>query len=66
MNITNKSIVIDFIEQIWNLNLFEKIDNYISHALPYFAGIYCFDLHTNSTAEKINWIFYIANNNNTT
>ncbi|MEP1489292.1 MAG: ester cyclase [Algibacter sp.] len=39
MNITNKSIVIDFIEQIWNLNHFEKIDNYISnnfidHSLP--------------------------------
>ncbi len=39
MNTTNKSIVIDFIEQIWNLNHFEKIDNYISndfidHSLP--------------------------------
>lgn len=39
MNNTNKSIVIDFIEQIWNLNQFEKIDTYISddfidHSLP--------------------------------
>ncbi len=30
MNTTNKSIVIDFIEQIWNLNQFEKMDTYIS------------------------------------
>lgn len=30
MNDTNKSIVINFIEQIWNLNQFEKIDTYVS------------------------------------
>ncbi len=36
---TNKLIIINFIEQIWNLNQFDKIDNYISdnfidHSLP--------------------------------
>jgi predicted ester cyclase len=39
MNTTNKSIVAGFIEEIWNQNLFEKIDNYVSdcfidHSLP--------------------------------
>lgn len=39
MNTTNKSIVTNFIEEIWNSNQFEKIDNYISadfidHSLP--------------------------------
>lgn len=39
MNSTNKSIVTNFIEEIWNQNQFEKIDNYIStgfidHSLP--------------------------------
>jgi len=39
MNATNKSIVTNFIEEIWNSNQFEKIDNYISadfidHSLP--------------------------------
>ncbi|MFZ4796978.1 MAG: ester cyclase [Bacteroidia bacterium] len=39
MNNINKSIVINFIEEIWNQNQFEKIDNYISanfidHSLP--------------------------------
>ena len=39
MNSANKSIVTNFIEEIWNLNQFEKIDNYISvdfvdHSLP--------------------------------
>jgi len=39
MNSKNKSIVIDFIETIWNQNQFEKMDNYVSphfidHSLP--------------------------------
>ncbi|PBQ33620.1 hypothetical protein CNR22_18170 [Sphingobacteriaceae bacterium] len=39
MNSKNKSIVTNFIEEIWNQNQFEKIDNYISagfidHSLP--------------------------------
>jgi predicted SnoaL-like aldol condensation-catalyzing enzyme len=39
MNSENKSIVIDFIEEIWNKRQFEKIDDYISphfidHSLP--------------------------------
>jgi predicted SnoaL-like aldol condensation-catalyzing enzyme len=39
MNETNKSIVTNFIEEIWNSNQFEKIENYISadfidHSLP--------------------------------
>lgn len=39
MNSKNKSIVSNFIEEIWNQNQFEKIDNYISpdfidHSLP--------------------------------
>ena len=39
MNSDNKSIVTNFIEEIWNQNQFEKIDNYISvdfidHSLP--------------------------------
>ncbi len=39
MNSTNKLIVTNFIEEIWNKNQFEKIDNYISadfidHSLP--------------------------------
>lgn len=39
MNSKNKSIVTNFIEEIWNQNQFEKIDKYISagfidHSLP--------------------------------
>lgn len=39
MNTTNKTIVAGFIEEIWNQNHFEKIDNYVSpgfidHSLP--------------------------------
>jgi predicted SnoaL-like aldol condensation-catalyzing enzyme len=39
MNATNKSIVTGFIEEIWNQNQFEKMDNYIAagfidHSLP--------------------------------
>lgn len=39
MNLKNKVIVSNFIEEIWNQNQFEKIDNYISddfidHSLP--------------------------------
>lgn len=39
MNTTNKTIVADFIEEIWNQNHLEKIDNYLSdsfidHSLP--------------------------------
>jgi predicted SnoaL-like aldol condensation-catalyzing enzyme len=39
MNATNKSTITNFIEEIWNSNQFEKIDNYISadfidHSLP--------------------------------
>ncbi len=39
MNTSNSSIVNNFIEDIWNKNLFEKIDTYISndyidHSLP--------------------------------
>lgn len=39
MNLENKSIVTNFIEEIWNQNQFEKIDNYLSidfvdHSLP--------------------------------
>lgn len=39
MNSINKSIVTNFIEEIWNQNQFEKMDNYISvdfidHSLP--------------------------------
>ena len=39
MNSENKSIVTNFIEEIWNQSQFEKIDNYIStgfvdHSLP--------------------------------
>ena len=39
MNSKNKLIVTNFIEEIWNQNKFEKIDNYISanfidHSLP--------------------------------
>ena len=31
MTSENKSIVTNFIEEIWNQNQFEKIDNYIAH-----------------------------------
>lgn len=39
MNTTNKSIVFNFIEEIWNQQQFEKIDSYIApnfidHSLP--------------------------------
>lgn len=39
MNTANKTIVADFIEEIWNQNHFEKIDHYVSdsfidHSLP--------------------------------
>ena|SRR6478609_3286082 len=39
MNTTNKSIVTNFIEEIWNQQQFDKIDNYIAsdfidHSLP--------------------------------
>jgi predicted SnoaL-like aldol condensation-catalyzing enzyme len=39
MDLENKSIVTNFIEEIWNQNQFEKIDNYLSadfidHSLP--------------------------------
>jgi predicted SnoaL-like aldol condensation-catalyzing enzyme len=39
MNSANKTIVLNFIEEIWNQNRFEKIDTYISagfidHSLP--------------------------------
>jgi predicted SnoaL-like aldol condensation-catalyzing enzyme len=39
MNSTNKTIIINFMEEIWNQNRFEEIDNYVSenfidHSLP--------------------------------
>ncbi|MBA2612100.1 MAG: ester cyclase [Bacteroidetes bacterium] len=46
MNSTNKSIVKNFIEEIWNQNQFEKIDHYIS---PDFID---YSLPPNLSADK--------------